>query len=85
MWEEQEPADGAVRVGLWVVKEPRAKEHAPCLLGLGLTFCMSLNLWLPLTVGTKRSGQAVDQFSLQPPTLAGWDKRVTSSGQVLLI
>lgn len=37
MGEEQEPADGAVRVGLWVVKEPRAKEHAWCLLGLGLT------------------------------------------------
>lgn len=26
-----------MRVGLWVVKEPRAKEHARCLLGLGLT------------------------------------------------
>lgn len=60
MGEEQEPAEGAERAGSWVVKEPRAKEHAQCLLGLGLTHRCDCSLLVLESPSSSHSGD--DKF-----------------------
>lgn len=67
-----------------------AKEHARCVLGLGLTHRCGHSLLVPESPSSSHSGDEEFWSGSGPvkpaaPTLAGYDKRVTSSGQVLFI
>lgn len=79
MGEDQEPAEGAERAGSWVVKEPGARDHARCLLGLGLTHCCDHSFLILESPSSSHSGDKEfwsDSGPVKPaaPTLAGYEK-----------